>query len=280
VLSRYHLLVVIVAVAASSCGADRSSDATELDFSGKALPAADSQYPVAYGYSRIAQLIEGDGDNRWQRELVIGKATADCMHRAGYDYPDIRWTKDQIVSDWIRPRHVPLSIDDARTVGYGPAPTFSGPPATDRVNLEGEAMAKYQDWELQCVVEGLDVAFADFETYEANRESLETAVTEFETAFSAANETHDLNASWADCMSDRGYSYPSPEEARAAAWGTTADAARAIAVVDAECRSVTDYDSQWWELYSSAEAAFMLEHEELVVTVFQSGRVVATGSGQ
>jgi len=27
-------------------------------------------------------------------------------------------------------------------------------------------------------------------------------------------------------------------------------------------------------LYSSAEAAFMLEHEELVLTVFESGRVV------
>lgn len=273
-MNRSLLVAALALVASSSCAATSASESVKVDLTGRMLPTADAKYPVAYGYSRISQLIEGDGDNRWQREVAIGFATADCMHRAGYDYPDIRWTKGQIVSDWVRPRHVALSVDDARTVGYGPQPTFSGPPETDDVDLAGEALAKYQDWELQCVVAARDVAFADFQTYEANREILETAVTEFEAAFSAAGATRDLLASWAQCVSDRGYKFLSPEESRAAAWSAAPAEARTIAVVDADCRAATDFDTRWWALYSSAEASFMLEHEELVLTVFESGRVV------
>jgi len=261
----------------ASCS--NEAPASTLDFDGDALAEADARYPVDYGYSRVSQLIEGTGDNRWQREVSVGTATAACMRAAGYDYPDVRWTREQIVTDWIQPRHVALTSESAASQGYGPPPTFSPPPTTDTVDLAGEALAQYKDRELDCVVQAFDGAFADYDRYEATREQVEAKVTEFESAFVAANPVQELMSAWAECMHDRGYDYSTPEEARAAAWQLAEAAdAREIAVADAACREHTDYDDTWWSLYSSAEARFLLDNETLIVDLYESGRAASAST--
>jgi hypothetical protein len=264
-----------VALFCVSCSGG-SASTEDLDFSGNQVAVVEAKYPVDYGNSRVAQLIEGTGDNRWQRELAVSKVTATCMRDAGYEYPDIRWSKDQIVSDWVRPRHTPLSLAEAETEGYGPLPSFSPPPETESVELEGEALSRYRDTELDCVVLGLDSAFGNFEAYEKARLILEEKVSEFEDAFRSAEPVQALAAAWSECMSSVGYSFDDPEQARADSIATPQ--ARAIATADAKCRVTTDYDAAWWTFYESAEADFMSKNETLVVDVYDLGRAPSTES--
>lgn len=266
---------VLACVAISACGS--SHDTLELDFTGRHLDEVEDRFPAEVGFSRLQSYIEGSGENRWQREVVIGRVAAECMRSAGYDYPDLRWTKDQIVADWTAPRFIPVAVAEAELVGYGPPPaSLSTAPIGDDAPLEltGEALTRYLDQELECIVEGQERAFDDFDAYAVARETLAERATEFDEAFGAAEPVLALNAEWADCMSARGYEFDSPDAARATAWfRADGDDGRAIAVHDATCRAEFDYDREWWALYSSAEARFIVDNEELIVSVYDLGRV-------
>jgi hypothetical protein len=268
----------ILAASLTGCGAQGNGTSTPgmtLDFSGARTREAAAVFGNKPGYSAITVFLEGDGSHRWNREVEIHARTAACMAERGFpDDPPLSYTEKQLTNDFIRPIHLPLTVSEAAQRGYASSDSAVSsaprPPVTEQPAGKGQA---YGDAEFHCGRAAMNSAFGSYEEYENLRQQLETKVVEFRKAFWIAGPVLALNRDWSRCVGGRGYHFDSPEMARQSATGQSSSTVeRAIAVADATCRAEVNYDKTLLTLFDSAEGAFALDNESLILSLKQAGR--------
>lgn len=258
-----------------------SACSSSLDFESSARAAVETRYEPESRLSIVDTLIYGADSGAYELELAGYEFMSDCVEEAGFDWTAARPTQALIAAD-TTPIIDSLSVDEAMTSGYGFAEPLAPHLAYDPVGAYADGLTSSQspaffDVVERCRAESRDLLFEDSLAYEANRELLESARIEFYDAFDAAMPVRELRDEWASCMSGAGHEVDTIEDAvrlasatdSVAEQGRSADPATefTIAVADARCRAQTAYEDQFIDLFRRAEANFVEENEDLILTV-------------
>lgn len=280
-------MVAATLIVVSSCGSSddaRQSRDTPLDLVLTNGPEAQAREffgePVA-GQSIAMFYLNGDGSQRWAREQLIHSLISECMSERGYQYPPIAFNQSDIMAEVETMRfHVPLSVADANTTGY------VGP---QTARLDGDRQAQvgtpssierdqpFLDAEYDCGAAAIDSSYVDREQYQALNDQLVVLLEEFYDAFWTAEPVLALNQEWAECIRSVGIEADSPDVLRGRALRLELVEQIDIATKDAECRERTNYDSSIIGMLRSADAAFAVEHSELLRAVHEAGEIPVEG---